>query len=187
MINIKLIAILILFLGFITITPKSVSAEYEPGCYKQEGSTFTKLPINECPSEGAARAVSQFGACFVGQSERSCVNLERTGSAVPSPSSSGGGVSREELSQGQCADGLNRKDCGIVDITVRIINFLSALATLAIIGSIMIAGYQYMTAQDNAAQVQQAKTRIYWALTALLLFVFMYAILNFLVPGGILP
>jgi len=57
---------------------------------------------------------------------------------------------------------------------------------LAIIGSIMIAGYQYMTARDNSGQTAAAKKRIAWALVALVVFVFGYAFLNFLVPGGLL-
>ncbi|MCA9328597.1 hypothetical protein KC959_02410 [Candidatus Saccharibacteria bacterium] len=85
-----------------------------------------------------------------------------------------------------CSDPeLNAKNCQIVNYLVGGINFLSAVAGLAIVASIMIAGYQYMTARDNSGQIEAAKKRIIWALVALGLFLFMYALLNFLVPGGV--
>lgn len=84
------------------------------------------------------------------------------------------------------SDVLNKENCGIVKILVDGINILSALAGMVIIGSIIIAGYQYMTARDNSGQIQQARTRIIWAISAMILFIFMYALLNFLVPGGVL-
>ncbi len=83
-------------------------------------------------------------------------------------------------------DPLDSENCRIIGIIVDAINILSGLAGLAIVASLVIAGYQYMTARDNAGQIQKAKTRIIWALSALALFIFMYAILNFLVPGGVL-
>jgi hypothetical protein len=81
---------------------------------------------------------------------------------------------------------LDTENCGIVAYLVLTINMLSALAGMAIVASIMIAGFQYMTARDNSGQIEAARKRIVWALIALLLFVFMYAFLNFIVPGGVL-
>lgn len=82
-------------------------------------------------------------------------------------------------------EALNSENCGIIELLVDGINILSALAVMAIIASIVMAGYQYMTARDNSGQIQKARMRIIWALSALALFVFMYAILNFLIPGGV--
>lgn len=81
---------------------------------------------------------------------------------------------------------LTSENCGIVAYVVLAINILSGIAILAITASIMIAGYQYMTARDNSGQIEAARKRIVWAITALLLFIFMYAGLNFIVPGGVL-
>lgn len=87
----------------------------------------------------------------------------------------------------ECADDeLTSDNCTIVSYLVNGINFLSAVAGMAIVASIMIAGYQYMTARDNPGQVEAAKKRILWAMVALGIFIFMYALLNFLVPGGVL-
>lgn len=167
----------------------------EPGCYTRLSETQNLYSPVTCPDEGRARAVSQFNACYVGLEERDCQDPSLSGSNTPTPgsfsgdnsfSSDNGSTGRSELSQGQCENGLNREDCGIIDVIVTVINFMSALAGIAIVGAIMYAGYLYMTARDNASQIQQAKTRIVWALTALLVFIFMVALLNFLIPGGVL-
>ena len=81
---------------------------------------------------------------------------------------------------------LTTQNCIIIEYLVTGINFLSALAGMAIVASIMMGGYQYMTAKDNSGQVEAARKRITWAMIALGIFIFMYAGLNYLVPGGIL-
>lgn len=65
------------------------------------------------------------------------------------------------------------------------INVLSAVVGLVVVGNIIFAGIQYQTARDNASQVSAAKERIGVAVVSLLLFFFAYAILQWLVPGGI--
>lgn len=65
------------------------------------------------------------------------------------------------------------------------INLLSAVAVMVFVVSFMIAGYQYMTARDNASQVAAAKERISTLVITFMLFVFGYGILQWLVPGGI--
>lgn len=81
---------------------------------------------------------------------------------------------------------LSAENCGIVAYLVLGINVLSALAGMAIIGSMMLAGFQYMTAKDNSGQVEAARKRITWAVIALAIFIFMYSVLNWVVPGGVL-
>lgn len=65
------------------------------------------------------------------------------------------------------------------------INVLSAAVGLVIVGSIIFAGIQYQTARDNAQQVTAAKNRIAMAILSLMLYFFAYAILQWLIPGGI--
>ncbi len=114
--------------------------------------------------------------------------VQQTGDIYSSSSSSGSGSSSSSGSFSSDCEGetLNKDNCGIVAYIVLAINFLSAVAMIAIIGSIMFAGYQYMTARDNPQAIGAAKTRIVWALVALLIFIFGYGVLNFLVPGGVL-
>lgn len=73
-------------------------------------------------------------------------------------------------------------------ITAYVILFLKLIGGLIggiIILMLLIAGIQYITSAGNASLVKAAKDRIINAITALVLFAFMYAILNFLIPGGI--
>lgn len=81
---------------------------------------------------------------------------------------------------------LNAENCGIVRYMIILINMLTAVAGMAIIGSVMIGGFEYMTAQDNSGQVQSARKRIIWAIVALGMLIFMYAFLEWLVPGDLI-
>ncbi|MBP5512420.1 hypothetical protein J6X90_03470 [Candidatus Saccharibacteria bacterium] len=54
----------------------------------------------------------------------------------------------------------------------------------AVIG-VLIAGYQYMTARDNPAQVAKAKNRILQIVIGLAIWVLIWGILQFLLPGGL--
>lgn len=65
------------------------------------------------------------------------------------------------------------------------VNILTGVAGLAIVGSIIFGGIQYSSAGGNASQVSAAKNRIVVSIASLLLLGFGYAILQWLVPGGI--
>lgn len=65
------------------------------------------------------------------------------------------------------------------------IDTLSAAAGLIFVISFIIAGFQYLTARDNASQVADAKQRIFTLVITFILFVFGYGLLQWLVPGGI--
>jgi hypothetical protein len=92
--------------------------------------------------------------------------------------------------EGDCQTGpnesLNEGNCGIIRYLVIIINLLSALVGVVIVGSIIWAGIQYSMAGSDPQKVSAAKDRIRNALIALFFFLFMYGLLNYLVPGGVL-
>lgn len=67
-----------------------------------------------------------------------------------------------------------------------IIRFLSAGVGIAVVGGIVYGGILYTTARDNSSQTQKAVYVITNAIVGLLLYLLMFAILNFLIPGGIL-
>lgn len=67
-----------------------------------------------------------------------------------------------------------------------IIKFLSGAIGLVIVLMIVVVGVQYITSAGDPGRVKEAKTRITNAITGLVLFVLMFAILNFLIPGGII-
>jgi hypothetical protein len=64
------------------------------------------------------------------------------------------------------------------------LRILSGLVALATVGGFVYGGVLYITARANAGQVEKAKLVMINATIGLLLFIFMYAILNFLIPGG---
>jgi hypothetical protein len=67
-----------------------------------------------------------------------------------------------------------------------VIKFLSGAVGLVIVLMIVVGGVQYITSAGDPASVKAAKTRITNAITGLILFVLMFALLNFLIPGGII-
>lgn len=66
-----------------------------------------------------------------------------------------------------------------------LIQTVSALVGIITVISIVVAGIQYSTSADDPSKVQAAKTRIGRSLFALLTFIFLYALLQWLVPGGL--
>lgn len=197
----KTITLLFLFVSLITFgmfvfAPDNASAAQMPVC--NDGETLFPIAFRGDPNE--------FCADNGGYSNRN-VSVCNDGSTIVPPLYRGDvtvfcapyggidlGLDTEEpddvpiqLGEKGCeADVLTQENCSIIQYLVIGINFLSAVAGMAIVASIMIAGYQYMTARDNPGTIQKSKIRIVWALIALFIFIFMYTILNFLVPGGVL-
>jgi len=67
-----------------------------------------------------------------------------------------------------------------------LINVLAALVGVAATASIIMGGIQYAASADDPQKVNAAKRRIMNSLFALLAFLFFYAFLQWLVPGGVL-
>ena len=74
----------------------------------------------------------------------------------------------------------------IVFYLVQVLKLLSGIIGGIIVLILVMAGINYITSAGDPNGVKTAKKRIQNALTALILFLMMYAILNLLVPGGIL-
>lgn len=73
----------------------------------------------------------------------------------------------------------------VVSLLLQLINFLAIGVGLAVVGGIIWGGLVYASSNGDSGKVQQAKTIIVNAVIGLLLFIFLYAIVNFLVPGGL--
>jgi hypothetical protein len=67
------------------------------------------------------------------------------------------------------------------------INFLSAGVGVVIITMIIIGAIQYSTSGGNPQGEADARKKIINALLAFLTYIFIYAFLNFLIPGGVIP
>lgn len=81
------------------------------------------------------------------------------------------------------------KNCLQKNVIVRdlnmIVNFLSALVGIVVIGTIIYGGIQYSLAGDNAQLTGAAKQRIINGFTAFFFFLLIYAFLQWVVPGGV--
>ena len=95
-------------------------------------------------------------------------------SGLTPPTSTSGEVKATEL-----------KDNPIVQWIEFFINVLSV--TILAGSSVMIAwaGIQYMSARDNAQAVQAAKQKIWNVVFGLIAYFFLYAFIQWLVPGGV--
>lgn len=97
-------------------------------------------------------------------------------------------VTKAKPFEADCKDengNLNSSNCGIIRWIQLIINALSGVVGVTIVIMIIVGGIQYSAAGDDPQKVTAAKSKITNALLALFLFIFMFALLQWLVPGGI--
>lgn len=73
----------------------------------------------------------------------------------------------------------------IVSMLLEIVNFLAVGVGIAVVGGIIWGGMLYASSNGDASKTKQGITVIVNAVIGLLLFIFMYAMINFLVPGGL--
>jgi len=64
-----------------------------------------------------------------------------------------------------------------------IIRFLTTGVGLVLIGSMVVAGIQYASSRGDPQATASALNRIMSNVIALLIFLFAYAILNYVIPG----
>lgn len=72
----------------------------------------------------------------------------------------------------------------IIDMAFAFFRFLSAGVGIIVIGSIILAGIQYSASRGNPQATEAAIKRVTNSVLALILYVFIFAIANFIVPGG---
>lgn len=75
---------------------------------------------------------------------------------------------------------------GITDLIFAIIRFLSDGVGLVIIASIIVGGIQFISSRGDPGATQAAIKRLTSSVTALVIFIFAYAILNYVIPNGFL-
>lgn len=72
----------------------------------------------------------------------------------------------------------------ITDAAFAIIRFLTVGVGLIIVGSLIVAGIQYTTSRGDPQATAAAISRIKSNITAFLIYVFSFALLNYLIPRG---
>lgn len=76
-------------------------------------------------------------------------------------------------------------DCKIIGYLRDFINVLSAVVGIVVVIMIAFGGIKYSASRDNPQATAAAKQHITNALLALVLYIFLFAILEYLVPGGV--
>ncbi|HYH75064.1 MAG TPA: hypothetical protein VD735_03815 [Candidatus Saccharimonadales bacterium] len=66
-----------------------------------------------------------------------------------------------------------------------LVALLSALVGIVVVGSVIFAGIQYSASAGDPGKAAAAKSRITNSLLALAAFIFMFAFLQWLIPGGL--
>lgn len=109
------------------------------------------------------------------------------------PCKTDGGVTIGETNAGDCATNTAFRfgSCGNTNVGISclvgtLMRFLSVVVGIAVVGGITVGGIMYSTSKGNPANVQKAITIITNSVIGLVLFFLMFAIVNFLVPGGVL-
>ncbi len=92
----------------------------------------------------------------------------------------------EEAKKTETKNAIIPDSWGINEILNMILTTLTAGLAVLATGSIIFAGFLYMTAGNNASQVQKAKTMIFNTVIGIIAYVFMWTILEWLIPGGVL-
>lgn len=82
--------------------------------------------------------------------------------------------------------GCKHKGNAVLDLTFAIIRFLTLGVGVVVIGSMVFAGIQYTASKGDPNATGQALKRIASSAGALILFMFIYAILNWVVPNTLL-
>lgn len=87
-----------------------------------------------------------------------------------------------------CRGNLNPNDPfnPIYDMLFAFVRLLSAGVGIALVIGMVIAGLMYTTSRGDPQATAKAIERIRAVITALLVYIFAYALLNYLVPGGLL-
>lgn len=118
--------------------------------------------------------------------------LPRDVNCTPAGSNSTGGTNNNgstNLGEDCNKDQNNLKNClkdnRLVVRLREVINFLSAGVGVLAVMMIIVGGIQYSAAGDNPAALQAAKKRIFNVVYGLIVFVFIWAFLQWLIPGGI--
>ena len=108
-------------------------------------------------------------------------NAEDADGVTPAVTEREGGF---EETDPQCTTD-NAANCSVTDRLSDIANVLSAGVGIIIVIMLIVGGIQYTMAGGDAGKVVAAKGRIINAIYALIAFFFLYAFLQWIVPGGV--
>ena len=101
------------------------------------------------------------------------------------PTDGCGGVDTAIIKCNADNSGSDIENNGVWALLLMAINILTAGVGIAAVGGIIYGSIMYTTAGDNEGQVKQAKEIIRNVVIGIILYVAMYALLQFIIPGGL--
>lgn len=167
-----LLALATLLFSFLVFFPAKVAAQ---SCSELSGADVQACQsrIDNCDNTLQGSDARFRGGCYASVYE----DFDFSGSAD---------ASRGSNLSGDCSGlTLTKDNCGIVGYIVTFINVLSAAVGVVIVIMIAVGGIQYSASRDDPQMVNVAKQRIQNAVLALVFYLFAFAFLQWLVPGGI--
>lgn len=185
------LTLFILLGGLLFFGPSPAVSAAPPQCFNHDGSQSracqnvgVQLLDDKCYTEYRGGP----SGTLMGYNETSCndpTDRDQDGNAGGAGASQG--TSQPTYTPNDCNEQpVNKNNCGIVRYIVIFIQLLSGIASVVIVASIIYGGIQYSMAGSDPQKTASAKDRIRNAIIALVFFIFGFALLNFLVPGGVL-
>ena len=188
-----LFTLLLPILGVVTLFPTAVSAELssseKDACYNEWNGDWDLTGTKNDTFDASKCNSANGGSCTgVRADEMLQVKCQRDGD---DPFVGGNPGTVECDDSGDCADKTYFKWCGrneavgVNCLFNDIITFLSVGVGIAVVIGIIIGGITYSTSQGNPAQAQKGMTIIANSAIGLVLYMLMWAIVQWLIPGGV--
>lgn len=151
-------------------------------CSCPAGQVLITGPVNNCAAASSCPAGSTAGTGSDGQSY---CNPPAAGNTCASADNPGvcQNTNKDTASTGACSTNSN---CDIIGNYINpAITVLSGLVGVVAVISIIYGGIQYASSSGDPQKVTAAKARITKTIAALVAYAFLYAFLQFLIPGGL--
>ena len=168
-------SLLISSIGSITIAHASNAT----GCYTgPSSSTKTACPSGAVDTQGNPLSSNN---CYVLSQAHTWANVQCSNLTTPAGPYCGSGSNRVYTSIDL---GCSHVGGPVTDLVFAIIRLLSDGVGIVVVASMIVAGIQYTVSQDDPQAKKNAMGRIQSSLLALVIFIFAYAILNYVIPQG---
>ena len=200
----SLLVCAIVFTGIAAFLPSHVASAAEQTkaqatkCYNQyNGKELSRNSSNprvpgSSPYDSFASsncAPANNGNCTTFNVADNRVKVECTKSASTRPENTQGLSTKTPANCGDISTNIIKCDTNggdpVTSLLLQLFNFAAVGVGIAVMGGIIWGGVLYASSNGDSGKVNQGKTAIVNSIIGLLLFIFMYAIVNFIVPGGL--
>lgn len=175
--------------GALTRAQQQACQDRWAGNYLASSQKVTNFRKSNCPTYKDGNCTAQNHR--VPSVDESGGEEVRTTITCPVGGGGGGGDTPDDGTTAGCGDlktsiiSCSTSGDPLLGMLVQVINFLAVGVGIAVVGGIIWGGMIYASSNGDSGKTKQAVTIIVNAIVGLLLFIFMYALVNFLVPGGV--